>query len=91
MAVDASSFIYQEIKKTKKKLDQAMARGDSEAAARLALRISELYKELARARKWGKKSALEMAEEYRRLYERLASGEPLPRAPRGSRGRCPQS
>ncbi len=86
MAVDASSFIYQEIKKTKKKLDQAMARGDNETAAKLALRISELYKELARARKWGKKSALEMAEEYRRLYERLASGEPLPRAPRGSRG-----
>ncbi len=82
MAVDASSFIYQEIKKTKKKLDQAMASGDSETAAKLALRISELYKELARARKWGKKSALEMAEEYRRLYERLASGEAIPRAPR---------
>lgn len=79
MTVDASSFIYQEIKKAKKKLDQAMARGDYEIAAKQALRISELFKELSRVRKWGKKEALEMAQEYRRLYEQLSQGTPPPR------------
>ncbi len=75
MAVDASSFIYQEIKKAKKKLDAAMERGDYEAAARLAKRISELFRELARVRKWGREEALSMAEEYNQLYHKLRRGE----------------
>jgi len=78
MGIDASSFLYEEVRRTKRKLDQALKSGDTTTAARLAKRMYELLKELTRYRKWGSKELLELAKEYERLYRRLVRGELVP-------------
>ena len=83
MSIDASSFLHEELRKTKKKLDKALKEGDNRVAARLAKRMSELLRELARYRSWGSGELLDLAREYDSLYRRLIRGESVPqRAPR---------
>jgi len=75
LSVDASSFLHEELKKTKKKLEKALREGDTRIAARLAKRMSELLGELAKYRRWGSKELLDLAREYDKLYQRLVRGE----------------
>lgn len=75
MSIDASSFLYDEVKKTKRRLDRALSSGDTTTATRLAKRMCELLRELAKYRRWGSEELLRLANEYENLYKRLASGE----------------
>ena len=81
MSIDASSFLHEQLKKTKRKLEKALREGDQQAAARLAKRMSELLRELARYRKWGNRELLDLAREYDELYAKLRSGEVVVKAP----------
>ena len=78
--IDTTGFIRNEIRKAKKKLENALAKGDYQSASLYAKRISELLRELARARRWGQKDLLRLAEEYAILSQRLARGQ-LPHKP----------
>ncbi|OYT53050.1 MAG: cell division protein [Desulfurococcales archaeon ex4484_217_2] len=78
MAVDASAFLHDEIKRSKKKLEKALKQGDTFIAARQAKRIAELLRELAKYRKWSGKELLELAKEYDELYLKLKRGELVP-------------
>ena len=51
MTIDISSFLYEELKSVKKKLEYALKTGDTATAAKLAKRMSELLKEMAKS-KW---------------------------------------
>ena len=75
MSIDASSFLLEELKKTKRKLEKALREGDTRIAARLAKRMSELLSELAKCRSWRSKELLDLAKEYDDLYQRLVRGE----------------
>ena len=79
MSIDASSFLHEELKKTKRKLEKALREGDTRIAARLAKRMSELLRELAKYRSWGSKELLDLAKEYNELYQRLMRGEIIER------------
>jgi len=79
LSIDASSFLHEELKKTKRKLEKALREGDTRIAARLAKRMSELLRELAKYRSWGSKELLDLAKEYNELYQRLMRGEIIER------------
>ncbi|MCE4600474.1 MAG: ATP-binding protein [Desulfurococcales archaeon] len=83
--IDTTGFLNQEIKKAKKRMEAALAKGDYYTASIQAKRVSELLRELAKARKWGQKDLLRLAEEYSQLAKRLSQGEPpakpIPRIP----------
>ncbi len=74
MSIDASSFLYEEILRAKKRFEEAYRSGDYAAARASALKAAELLRELARYRPWSAGKYLEMAEEYERIAETL--GEP---------------
>ena len=77
MSIDASSFLFDELRETKRKLDKALKEGNRVVAARLAKRMSELLRELARYRSWSSRELLDLAKEYEELYRRLVSGESM--------------
>ncbi len=74
MSVDASSFIYEEILKAKKRFEKAYRSGDYAAARASALKAASLLRELAKHRPWSARKYIEMAEEYERIAASL--GEP---------------
>ena len=78
MSVDPTSFLHEEVRKAKKKLEKALAKGDTLAAARQARRVSELLRELAKYKRVGGEDLLRLAKEYEALARRLKSGEAVP-------------
>lgn len=75
LSIDASGFLHEELKRTKRKLEKALREGDTRVAARLAKRMSELLRELAKYKRWGSKELLNLAKEYDDLYQKLMRGE----------------
>ena len=71
MGIDVSDLLHDELKRTKRRLDRALKEGDARVAAKLARRMSELLRELARHRRWSSRELLDLAEEYDALYRRL--------------------
>ena len=78
MGIDPTSFLHDEVRKAKKRLEKALAKGDQLAAARQARRVAELLRELARYKRVGGKDLLRLAKEYEALAARLKSGEVVP-------------
>lgn len=78
MSVDPTSFLHEEVCKAKKKLEKALAKGDTLAAARQARRVAELLRELAKYKRVGGEDLLRLAKEYEALARKLKSGEAVP-------------
>ncbi len=74
MGVDASSFLYEELKKAKKKFEKAYSSGDYRVARMHARRVAELLKELAKYRPWSRSEFLRMASEYEAIADSLGRG-----------------
>jgi len=89
LAVDPTSFLHEEVRKARRRMERALAKGDWGAAARQARRAAELLRELARYRRVGGDELLRLAGEYEALARRLDSGEPLaaPSTPAAGGGR----
>ena len=81
MSIDATSFLQDQIRKAKRRMEIALSKGETMEAALQARRVAELLRELAKRRPWGRKTLLELAEEYEELARKLSSGERIP--PRG--------
>lgn len=75
MSVDPTSFLYDEIKNAKRKLEKALSVGDNVSACREAQRIAELLREYAKYKRVGSKDMLELAKEYEDLAAQLRKGE----------------
>ncbi len=71
MGVDASSFIYEELRKAKKRFEKAYSSGDYRLARIQAKRVAELLRELAKYRPWSRDEYLRMASEYEAIAESL--------------------
>ena len=78
MGVDPTSFLHEEVRKAKKRLEKALAKGDTLAAARQARRVAELLRELAKYKRVGGEDLLRLAKEYEALARKLRSGEVVP-------------
>ena len=78
LSIDPTSFLHDEVKKAKIKLEKALKRGNSLVAAKQAKRVAELLRELARYKRVGGKELLDLAEEYEDLAKRLRAGELVP-------------
>jgi len=78
LGIDPTSFLHEEVKKSKKRLEKALSRGDTVTAYRQAKRVAELLRELARYKRVGGKELLRLAEEYEELARRLRTGELVP-------------
>ncbi len=78
MGVDPTSFLHEEVRKAKRKLEKALAKGDTLAAARQARRVAELLRELAKYKRVGGEDLLKLAKEYEALARKLRSGEAVP-------------
>ena len=63
LSIDPTSFLHDEVKKAKIKLEKALKRGNSLVAAKQAKRVAELLRELARYKRVGGKELLDLAEE----------------------------
>jgi len=87
--IDASGFLYDEIRQSKRRMEEAMRRGDLRAAARHARRTAELLRSLAQLRKWGSSELLELAREYEELARSLERQRHAAQRPRhgGAPGR----
>jgi len=75
LSVDPTSFLYDEIKNAKRKLEKALSVGDNVSACREAQRIAELLREYAKYKRVGSKDMLELAKEYEDLAAQLRKGE----------------
>lgn len=75
MSVDPTSFLHEEVRRSKRRLERALSRGDTVTARRQALRIAELLRELAKYKRVGGKELLALASEYEELARRLSVGE----------------
>ncbi len=71
MGVDASSFIYEELKKAKRRFEKAYQSGDYRIARIQAKRVASLLRELARYRPWSRDEYLWMAREYEAIAREL--------------------
>ncbi|MCD6301643.1 MAG: ATP-binding protein [Staphylothermus sp.] len=80
MGIDPTSFLHEEVKKSKRRLEKALSRGDTVTAYRQAKRVAELLRELAKYKRVGGKELLRLAEEYEELAKRLKRGELVPAA-----------
>jgi len=78
VSVDPTSFLHEEVRKAKKKLEKALAKGDSLAAARQARRVAELLRELAKYKRVGGEELVRLAREYEALARKLRGGEAVP-------------
>lgn len=78
MGIDPTSFLHEEVRKAKRRLEKALAKGDHLAAARQARRVAELLRELAKYKRVGGKDLLRLAEEYDALARKLKTGEAVP-------------
>ncbi len=78
MGVDPTSFLHEEVRRAKRRLEKALAKGDTLAAARQARRVAELLRELAKYKRVGGEDLLRLAKEYEALARRLKSGEAVP-------------
>jgi SpoVK/Ycf46/Vps4 family AAA+-type ATPase len=72
--VDASAFVLEELRRARRRLDSAMARGDYVEASRLARKMAQLLRELAKYRPWSRAEYLSMARRYEELASSLARG-----------------
>jgi len=72
LGVDASSFIYEELKRAKKRFEKAYQSGDYRVARIQAKRVASLLRELAKYRPWSREEYLRMAREYEALARELA-------------------
>jgi len=75
LGIDPTSFLHEEVRRAKEKLEKALSRGDTVTAYRQAKRVAELLRELARYKRVGGKELLRLAEEYESLANRLRTGE----------------
>ncbi|MCD6488412.1 MAG: ATP-binding protein [Desulfurococcales archaeon] len=78
MSIDPTSFLHDEVRRAKKRLEKALREGDSVVASRQARRVAELLRELARYRSWGGGELLELAREYEELARKLSKGVVVP-------------
>ncbi len=86
MGVDASSFLFEEVRRVKRGFDEALRRGDNAEAARLAGRMCSLLRELARYRRWGSGEVESLIREYEEIRRRLLSPQSVTGGLRVSRG-----
>jgi len=78
LSIDLTSFLHEEIRKAKKRLEVAIEKGDFLVASRQALRVSELLRELAKHKRVGGKDLLRLAKEYEELAKKLKKGNVIP-------------
>ena len=74
--VDASGFLFEEIKNAKEEMRKAVEAGDYKLAAERARRVAELLRALAKVRGWGREGLLRLAREYEALAERYEHSKP---------------
>ena len=74
MGVDASSFIYEELRRAKRRFEKAYRSGDYRVARIQARRVASLLRELAKYRPWSRDEYLRMAREYEAIAEELSGG-----------------
>ncbi len=72
MSIDASAFLNEEVKRLRRKFDEAIENREYKLASKYALRISVLLREAARMRVYGSKSILQLAMEYEEIGRRLS-------------------
>ena len=74
MSVDASAFILEEIRRNRRLLERAVAKGDYIAASRHARLLASLLREMARHRPWSSGDYLRLAKRYEELAKKFSQG-----------------